>query len=416
MVPPFANRPPFAFELTSAKDAKYIGHWQYVDYVAEGAANVVFKTHLPSSAGKPDPRDNTDEDLLNKLLLRVPKAPKDPNRLYVHAGFQISYVQRFILPLFDNRLDLVVKHRLGKANKDIIMNMMNHLKALDNTPPPRRPAKFRGDTIQPGEECYVALVEDMRPRPGERAVEFKPKWLAQSPSAPPKANTCRCCALASKKFYDANNPQDANKPNHASRAKRMSDSNAKVKGDEKTSDDKGKAKAKSNSPVKEQRLSPDNYPCPLWLDPERVTPPTKESIRAAAIKKIFKDDENHARLYELLKQKPTLKLLKQHQLSKDPHGPLGQVKDLGNVDYGIAMTLRDCSLFVRYRMKKEKQKDGSVKELKEVDDAFFEAKLADLDWKNIAWKFDEWRAKELALVEEEWYTGRGQMRNCALWK
>ncbi|KAI8155814.1 hypothetical protein K4K54_008421 [Colletotrichum sp. SAR 10_86] len=245
----------------------------------------------------------------------------------------------------------------------------------------------------------------MRPRPGERAVEFKPKWLAQSPSAPPKANTCRCCALASKKYYDANKPQTANKPNH------------KVEGDEKTSDDKGKgkAKAKINSPIKEQRLSPDNYPCPLWLDPERVTPPGKESIRAAAIKKIFKDDENYARLYELLKQKPTLKLLKQHQLSKDPLGPLRRKKDITDVDYGIAMTLRDCSLFVRYRMKKEKKKDGTVKELNEVDDASFEAKLADLDWKNIEWKFDEWRAKELALVEGEWYTGRGQMRNCALW-
>ncbi|KAJ3951306.1 Inositol-pentakisphosphate 2-kinase [Colletotrichum tropicale] len=405
MVLPFANRPPFSFELTSAKDTKYIGHWLYVDYVAEGAANVVFKTHLPPYAGKPDPRDKTDEDLLNKLLLRVPKAPKDPNKPYLHAGLQLSYLQKFILPIFDHRRDLVVVHRLGKGNEDIIMNMVNHLKALDTIPPPRRPAKFRGDTIEPGEECFVALVEDMRPRPGERAVEFKPKWLAQSPSAPPKANTCRCCALASKKYYDANKPQTANKPNH------------KVGGDEKTSDDKGKgkAKAKINSPIKEQRLSPDNYPCPLWLDPERVTPPGKESIRAAAIKKIFKDDENYARLYELLKQKPTLKLLKQHQLSKDPLGPLRRKKDITDVDYGIAMTLRDCSLFVRYRMKKEKKKDGTVKELNEVDDASFEAKLADLDWKNIEWKFDEWRAKELALVEGEWYNGRGQMRNCALW-
>ncbi|EQB56831.1 inositol-pentakisphosphate 2-kinase [Colletotrichum gloeosporioides Cg-14] len=386
MVLPFANRPPFSFEVTSAKDTKYIGHWLYVDYVAEGAANVVFKTHLPPYAGKPDPRDKTDEDLLNKLLLRVPKAPKDPNKPYLNAGLQLGYLQQFILPIFDYRRDLVVVHRLGKGNKDIIMNMVNHLKALDNIPPPRRPAKFRGDTIEPGEECFVALVEDMRPRPGERAVEFKPKWLAQSPSAPPKANTCRCCALASKKYYDANNPQTANNPNH------------KAEGDEKTSNDKGKAKAKIDSPIKEQRLSPDNYPCPLWLDPERVTPPGKKSIRAAAIKKIFKDDENYARLYELLKQKPTLKLLKQHQLSKDPLGPLRRAKDIADVDYGIAMTLRDCSLFVRY-----------------LDDASFEAKLADLDWKNIDWKFDEWRAKELALVEEEWYTGRGQMRNCALW-
>jgi inositol-pentakisphosphate 2-kinase len=56
-------------------------------------------------------------------------------------------------------------------------------------------------------------------------------------------------------------------------------------------------------------------------------------------------------------------------------------------DLRLAMTLRDCSLFVVVPLR-----DGEVT-----------SKLADLDFKS-AEKIDDWRDKEAALVDEGWYT------------
>ncbi|KAL0931912.1 inositol-pentakisphosphate 2-kinase [Colletotrichum truncatum] len=391
---PIGVRPPHYLDRVFAEDVRHIGPLSHVQYVGEGAANVVFTTVLRSPGGRPNKRDGTEEDVISRYLLRVPKQPKNPDKPFFSAGVQFCYFREMVRPLFDNQKDLLVDHIMGRVSDDTIANMRNHLKALDVAPPmaPRRPAKFVGDTIYCTDNL-VMLVEDMRPRDGQRTIEFKPKWLAQSPSAPGDANTCRCCALASKKYYDANNLE--------------SEDGSKVKAKSKV-EDKGKAKDESKATAdtkpKETKYSPDNYPCPLWLDPQRDTPSGKEAVRRKAIKRLFKNDEHHAHLYSLLKQLPTLSMLKQNQLNKDPYGPLRARIDDAN--FCMAMTLRDCSLFVRYC----EGQDGKV--VKES----FEAKLADLDWKNAAWKFDDWQDKERALVEEGWYTGRGQMKNCALYR
>ncbi|KAF9872737.1 inositol-pentakisphosphate 2-kinase [Colletotrichum karsti] len=360
MAQPLPKRPSHQSEKAVVDASVHIGPWTHVEYVGEGAANVVFETRQAPSNKKTAELDRT------RYLLRVPKKPKDPAKRLHDAWYQYNYIRGKVFPLFDNKDDLFAKFTVAKVSQDTIVGMRNHLKAMDEAK--RRPAKFVGDTVDCGRETVIMLVEDMRPRPGLRQhlIEIKPKWLIQSPSAPEDANTCRCCALAAKKFHDSNTPK--------------------------------------GSKIKDQKYSPDDYSCPLWLDPLRVTPSDKEQIRREAIKRLFKNDKNHTDVYERLKRLPTLTMLRKNQLSADSRGPLRQKKD--DPGFSMAMTLRDCSLFIRYQ---EGEKGGVV-------EGSFEARLADLDCKNAEWKFEEWQAKERALVDEGWYTGRGQMKNCALYR
>ena len=58
-----------------------------------------------------------------------------------------------------------------------------------------RPRKRHGVYLDE-DEPNAMLIADMSPRTDqEKLVEFKPKWLLQSPSAPPRSSKCRTCAL-----------------------------------------------------------------------------------------------------------------------------------------------------------------------------------------------------------------------------
>lgn len=295
--------------------------------------------------------------------MRVAKEPKSADKPFHLANVQFEYFWKKIVPLFDSREDMFVQVRMANIPPEAVIHLHKYLEALNTAVGPmaefqKRPRKFVGDRIH--NWCLVLLVENMLPRADdERVVEFKPKWLAQSPTAPKNANTCRCCALASRNF---NRTQEAN-------------------------------------------VGPERYPCPLWLDPERPTPKGKETVRQKTIARLFNGSKEAPAIYELLKKTHILTMLKRLQIEKDPHGPLRASKD--DEEFSTAMTLRDCSLYMRYRIK------DNGKETVVVEGSF-EAKLADLDKKNADWKFAEWQEKERVLVEEGWYTGRGQMKNCAL--
>ncbi|OLN85777.1 Inositol-pentakisphosphate 2-kinase [Colletotrichum chlorophyti] len=347
--------------------------WTHALYIGEGAANVLFEPLLSETVkhhrGSSNQRveDGVEKELFSKYLMRVAKQPKDPKKPFYSAEAQFDYYQKKISPLFKSHIECLVDEKLAWVPSVAIQYLQQNLKGLDaaggrQPDKPARPSKFVGDQV--GSSRNILLVESMLPRKDreEFLVEFKPKWLAQSPSAPKEADTCRCCALAAKKY---NKTKDAN-------------------------------------------YDPARYPCPLWLDPERPTPERKKDIRRTAIATMFKDNPHAEVLYELLKKTSLIPLLKKVQVQKDPKGPL----KAGMNDDGlpIAMTLRDCSLFIRYRV----GRSGAGKAV--VDEGSFEAKLSDLDIKNVAWKLSEWQDKERALVEQGWYTGRGKMKHCALQK
>ena len=184
-------------------------------------------------------------------------------------------------------------------------------------------------------------------------LEFKPKWLAPSPVAPPSATRCRNCARAAQKWDDDGNTDTP--PPHCAldffRCASDPDALARTLDALATPTDDGPARA---------RLA-------HWL--------ATDALRLLA------------RLRDL-------------QVSHDPRGP--PAAETHDPAFQLAMTLRDCSCFVR---------------IPAEPDQPVVAKLADFDKKNWEAKLAYWLATERELIEGGFYEGREVPRrttNCLL--
>jgi inositol-pentakisphosphate 2-kinase len=186
-------------------------------------------------------------------------------------------------------------------------------------------------------------------------LEFKPKWLAQSPSAPANSRRCRTCALAART---------------------------------------GARRAYDSPPKKA-------YLCPL-----KLVSPRQQDLRDAAI---FIYDAQHQELAEAqlntmriqlwLQKTILLRRLRDLQVQLDRRGTFAL--DVTTKDFRLAMTLRDCAVFVRIPRDKR---------------AELEVRVGDLDLKSEL-KADTWREKERVLIDEGWYTETEPVRqpnNCLL--
>ena len=189
-----------------------------ITYLAEGAANVVY------TLGKPFPHEHTeraasvhddhgpttplptelqiwevdlphdDFSFLDGKLLRLRKdLPTATSVLDSQA-----YYEQLITPLF-SREELVEQSIVG-IPEELVSQLTSVLVAMDDGG--YRPQKRHG--VYLSNECYGMLVTDMSPRTGRDliTVELKPKWLAQSPSAPSGSRRCRTCALRAMKEAD----------------------------------------------------------------------------------------------------------------------------------------------------------------------------------------------------------------------
>ncbi|KAJ4338834.1 Inositol-pentakisphosphate 2-kinase [Ascochyta clinopodiicola] len=217
---------------------------------------------------------------------------------------------------------------------------------------------------------FGILLPDMSTIEGQNITfEIKPKWLAQSPAAPPEAIRCRTCAL------------------QFSRGKGV----------------------------------PDDYICPLRLSNEGPTSKDDMAwIRRWAENSLSLQSQNsgnassdqqanlgvlvdHVVAYFTTGDGRTLLLhLKKLQTTLDSEGILqryARSRDDFNFVYDLrlAMTLRDCSLFV----------------VVPLHEGIITSKLADLDFKS-AEKIDDWRDKEAALVDEGWYVKNPETHNVCL--
>lgn len=188
----------------------------------------------------------------------------------------------------------------------------------------------RLDDLLPSKAISGMLVTDMTPEAGEVLLQLKPKWLAQSPNAPRGAKRCRTCAVrahrASKSIRTATDAQQS---------------------------------------------------CPLDLISDHL------AQRKAAVNAITTDDR--IRDYLLLGAQPLLQRLRACQLEFDREGVL----KTSSVDSVLllcrAMTLRDCTLFVK--------RSGTK----------IDARLGDLDLKHPE-KLDRWKKVEEHLISDGWYT------------
>lgn len=215
-------------------------------------------------------------------------------------------------------------------------------------------------------ETHGLLVKDMSSPPGYQLVEFKPKWLTQSPTAPPDATRCRTCALrARRKAFHHKTPESQVKSGYCPLDL-----------------------VSSNQEDVQRAARSILYPKHNYLD-------SSDTHDIQAISRVTK-------FTNFLRTTPILPLLKKHQDDLDRPkcgaGPLFTCS-LGETDLQnllLAYTLRDCSVFVLIP-----EGEGDII-----------ANIGDLDLKSKL-KLDKWMKMERELYEEGWYTG-GDTEECFL--
>ncbi|KAH6888672.1 inositol-pentakisphosphate 2-kinase-domain-containing protein [Thelonectria olida] len=303
-----------------------------VKLVGEGAANAVFELGLPE--GYP----NTSE--FQGWLLRVAKAPANG----APARFNYLKQQEFYANKVKTYLkDDVIKQELVVVRDSNIVNELNlYLRRIDH----QRKEKFRGSFI--AHTNWGLLVEDMRPADPNQCVliEFKPKWLNQSPSAPAGAIRCRQCAMELYNFI---------------------------------------------KDPKLTRTAPNSKPCPLVLDNAAAPMEINSPYRIAPQLAKFNRPAFAASVYAAANHRVIRDLRKVQELV-DPNGPLNALRD--DPMFNLAMTIRDCTCFVQiYPDKNHPGPEGSLR-----------LRLGDFDSKDTAVKFDRWQEAERNLISSGCYT------------
>ena len=264
-------------------------------YLAEGGANVIYRfvsTTVPSNN-------------LNGAIQSVPYAVDHFGlppmlrgkllRLRKETTSAIPYQEiarnfdKIIRPLF--RPDELVDQTLTYLPKGLVHRCNEQLRAaeINGMRPKRRQGVYLSVT-----EPFGLLITDMTTvgDPGTVLAELKPKWLLQSPSAPPNARRCRTCALRDKK-------------NHEARAIGASE---------------------------------EHSFCPLDLMSDKFD----HVLRATEYVKGCKDRN---RLAKLLYRNRTLQTLQSHQKALKDVGLYGLSPQ--SREKSIAMTLRDCTMFIK---------------------------------------------------------------------
>lgn len=217
----------------------------------------------------------------------------------------------------------VIQHELISLDRSV-MSLLNHeLQSIN------RPGHRIEDALPEGNISGL-LVTDMTPLDGEILLQLKPKWLAQSPNAPSRAKRCRTCAL---------------------RAQRAS--------------------------MQIQTATDAQETCPLNLVSSNL------AERRRAVHAVTEDSKLQDFLLD--QAQPILQQLRKCQTTFDPHGVQKVSTATFESDLCKAMTLRDCTLFV-------KRSGKSI-----------EARLGDLDLKHPK-RLPRWKKVEEALISEGWYT------------
>ncbi|KAI4869527.1 hypothetical protein F4820DRAFT_12961 [Hypoxylon rubiginosum] len=289
-------------------------------HLAEGRANAVFSIR--------EPRDPTvPRGFFQGTLLRVPKATPDvtPCDYETLQDFQEKFID----------VHVGRQHIVPQVLVKISQTVANSLNVKRGSALRAKGVKGDLSIIKAG---HAMLVEDMGPSPDYKALEFKPKWLAQSPMAPKDATRCRTCAREA-----------------------LRNGKLRLRG------------MKTSTPV-----------CPLGLLHANHDV-VMSTIDRLAPKWTERDRE---RLASALRESGVLERLRDLQVEGDPGDAL--FANPSDARFGLSMTLRDCSCFVRMP----------------VDEALpVVVKLADVDKKNWREKQSYWQRRHSDLVGNGWYRG-----------
>ncbi|MCJ1244471.1 Inositol-pentakisphosphate 2-kinase [Trapelia coarctata] len=332
-----------------------------ITFFAEGAANIVYRLSPATSTPFTPPIDSETDIYSNstpppseiELPLQATTLPPP----FKHKLLRLRKKQSTTTPLLEAQTafeevikplfkpEQLVEQVLVTLPEGLSRKLNAELRAMEEKG--TRKEERRGVFLDE-EEGYGLLVSDMSPQGYEGegecvCVEFKPKWLAMSPSAPEEAKRCRTCALRA-----------------------MREANGKIT--------KGGF-------------------CPYDLVGSRadVSIATDSILKAKWGKKPGESLRGgecwiHDRIVDVISGGNLLGPLRNLQIDFDREGMFGgKVEER---DFLTAMTLRDCTLYIRVP----------------PGDEPLEARLGDLDLKSPA-KASSWIAQERQLVDECWYTG-----------
>ncbi|KAH7112889.1 inositol-pentakisphosphate 2-kinase [Dendryphion nanum] len=378
-------------------------------YLAEGAANVVFSFHpYKAETGRSDAFEVLNHTAVGQVLRISKGIDKALTGTQVMKDFEET-----IIPIFRQKktshhlLDLQVVNLPAELIEEANRLISSHTSS-------------RGTMIPP-DTAVGLLMPNMSSVPGESlTIEIKPKWLLQSPTAPEEASyRCRTCALRAQKQaqkknrtspkledgyvcplkFPIGNPTDIQPFMHH----KILRENERLEGN-------------PLHPTIETRVvdamteyfSPE-YPgyklinCIRKLqeqhDPQGVTTRSFFADAAENAREIlgiinlgqgpllFTRPPPHQRSTPL-PQPSTSNITEEKARAEE------DIKVLEELDKNlrVAMSLRDCSLFVRANY------SGDVVSV--------EAKLVDLDLKSER-KISEWERKETQLINGLYYKGLG---------
>jgi len=352
-------------------------------YLAEGAANVIYRILPPSTdpstaadlSSEPDGYDSDSplpteisplqlDPRLQGRLIRLRKTL--PSTAPV-ADSQHHFEDQ-IYPLFqpENLLEATLFH----PSKCLLKACNTNLRFMERTG--TRPLK-RHNVYLVENEPHGCLITDMSSSLDDatsKCIEFKPKWLVQSPSAPAGARRCRTCALRAMK---------------------------------RAGTEKESSKA-SFCPL--NLVSIDRTKLSIFVD---------HILGVSAHRHPSTDNGSAAREHDImmkfLYKNPLLDRLRTLQLDLDPDGVFKA--DLLSPNFLAAMTLRDCTLFLKVLIpplsnSQTLYKSSKIliqkKQVPTTPNKTIEARLGDLDLKTSSGsKAEYWRSLERKLIDEGWY-------------
>jgi len=285
----------------------------------------------------------------------------------------VTDFEKRIAPLFADHKGLLMEQALYKLTPEMVTSANEELKEMDavdssdlgadTVGAERRPKgkvrhHQRRNVYLPAyeQEQYGILMQNLQGPGIDWLVEFKPKWLVQSPSAPADARNCRTCAL------------------NAMRRKA------------------GKHQGRGDSGF-----------CPLDL----LSKKQEADMLERALANVWPVEGGIDEFVDVFREKvqPALRHL---QTLQRRHGTVG-LEDFRNPDenkdFGVGMALRDCSVFLALRKRTSPDQGG-------ID--VIDVKFADLDLKATeGGKLQRWAAMEQELLDGGWYYSH-EGTNCAL--
>ena len=275
-------------------------------YFAEGAAYIVYqigqpRTRLPfedkdfEPSSRKDGQPTIDPRIKGKLLRLRKQTPSSVPVKESHKFFK-----RKIEPLFPR--GMLLEQELCELSPDLLKHYNKELKRDEKQQYLRN--KGRAGTYLAEDEPNGTLITSMLYDDQHASCDFKPKWLIQSPSAPEGSKRCRTRAMQAKhkKLNDF----------HAFCPLAL------------TSNDGGLLKTHLMGALIKMRGSPIS---------------------------MF-DQVSYA--IPFLQGSPMLHRLKELQGAYDNEGPLSA--DLSSEKYRLAMTLRDCTMFMKAGLDRNTQK------------------------------------------------------------